>query len=139
MSRPKKPDFSNHAAKLQAIGVKRQFDPLEESIRQFQEEILVPADQIKLIPKNMWERWDGIPQEDGSLRMVMQATKKADIAIRLMPYFYPQLKSSEHREQVDYQISWNIKSFTVNVVVAPSVGKSLDAPKVVKEIEDSNE
>lgn len=134
MARPKKPDFSNHALRIQETCKKFKYDPFERAILVAVETIPIPAGYK--VPERMLARYDQIPNEDGSSVLVLSKEKQADLAVKLMPYCYPALRATESKEQVDYNITWQVKQFTINAVAAPAAPKPIDVE--VKKIEDKD-
>ena len=128
MARPKKPDFSNHAAIVERAFTKYGYEGIDEILRNRAETIAVPAGYE--LPKDMRMDWELIPQPDGTGLVRHSASYKLKVDLALLPYRLPQLKSTESREQVDYNITWTVKQFTINAAVAPELGKAIDAPQV---------
>jgi hypothetical protein len=134
MARPKKPDFSNHAAKMEAAFKKYDYEAVEGLLYDLHETIEVP-DGFDL-PKEMRNDWEMVPREGGML-LRKNAAYRLKVHLALLPYRHPQLKSSESKEQHDYNITWTVKQFTVHAVAAPELGKAIDAPQVrMKELHE---
>lgn len=112
MGRRKQLAIGDPNVSIRELVIKHGLDPVDELLKMVKETLPWPDDEfLKKNPSWLAALYDKGYEPfliDGVRRLRMGQGRKADILCKLAPFMYPTLKSSESREQKDYNFNITI-------------------------------